>query len=138
MAKILIAEDERDIRDLITFTLRFAGHEVIPTTNGEEAYHTALEEIPDLILLDVRMPRMTGYEACDQIKSHEKTSHIPVIFLSAKGQESEVNKLLAGGCIACPVARATAAKLGIDGRRMGKLLDLLDIRVRECELGCFE
>ncbi|MBN1146631.1 MAG: response regulator [Anaerolineales bacterium] len=90
MAKILIAEDERDIRDLITFTLRFAGHEVIPTSNGEEAYQTALKEIPDLILLDVRMPRMTGYEACEQIKSHEKTSQIPIIFLSAKGQESEV------------------------------------------------
>ena len=97
MAKILIAEDERDIRDLITFTLRFAGHEVIPTTNGEEAYQTALEEIPDLILLDVRMPRMTGYEACDQVKSHEKTSHIPVIFLSAKGQESEVKTGMEAG-----------------------------------------
>lgn len=90
MAKILIAEDERDIRDLITFTLRFAGHEVLATSNGEEALETALKEIPDLILLDVRMPRMTGYEACKQIKASEKTGHIPVVFLSAKGQESEV------------------------------------------------
>jgi len=90
MARILIADDERDIRDLITFTLRFAGHEVIPTANGEEAYHTALKEIPDLILLDVRMPRMTGYEACQSLKTHESTATIPVVFLSAKGQESEV------------------------------------------------
>ena len=64
MAKILIAEDERDIRDLITLTLRFAGHEVVATPNGEEAYHKAQEIIPDLIMMDVRMPRMTGYEAC--------------------------------------------------------------------------
>lgn len=90
MAKILIADDERDIRDLITFTLRFAGYEVIPTSNGEEAYQTALKELPDLILMDVRMPRMTGYEACQQMKANESLKDVPVVFLSAKGQESEV------------------------------------------------
>jgi DNA-binding response OmpR family regulator len=90
MARILIAEDERDIRDLIKFTLNFAGHEVITTANGEEALKTALKEIPDLILLDVRMPRMTGYEACKEIKASPSTQHVPVVFLSAKGQESEV------------------------------------------------
>jgi CheY-like chemotaxis protein len=90
MAKILIAEDERDIRDLIAFTLRFAGHEVIPTANGEEAWQTALQVIPDLILMDVRMPRMTGYEACQQMKADDRTRHIPVVFLSAKGQDVEI------------------------------------------------
>jgi DNA-binding response OmpR family regulator len=99
MARILISEDERDIRDLITFTLKFAGHEVIPTTNGEEAYHTALKEIPDLILLDVRMPRMTGYEACKKLKASENTKDIPVVFLSAKGQESEVNEGFEAGAV---------------------------------------
>jgi DNA-binding response OmpR family regulator len=97
MAKILIAEDERDIRDLITFTLRFAGHEVLPTTNGEEAYRTAMKELPDLILMDVRMPRMDGYEACEKLKASDVTAGIPVVFLSAKGQESEVNAGLAVG-----------------------------------------
>ncbi len=97
MAKILIADDERDIRDLITFTLRFAGYEVVPTTNGEEAYQAALREIPDLILLDVRMPRMTGYQACQQIKADARTRHIPVVFLSAKGQEGEVQTGLEAG-----------------------------------------
>lgn len=92
MAKILIAEDERDIRELIAFTLKFAGHDVIQTVNGEEAYSTllALEEKPDLVLLDVRMPKMNGYEVCEQIKTNPTTGHIPVVFLSAKGQESEV------------------------------------------------
>lgn len=90
MAKILIAEDERDIRDLITFTLKFAGHEVVATANGEEAYHTALSVHPDLIMMDVRMPKMTGYEACERLKQEETVKHIPVVFLSAKGQESEV------------------------------------------------
>jgi len=97
MAKILIAEDERDIRDLITFTLNFAGHEVFPTTNGEEAVQAAFQILPDLILLDVRMPRLTGYEACEQIKANASTQDIPVVFLSAKGQESEVKTGMEAG-----------------------------------------
>lgn len=90
MAKILIAEDERDIRDLITFTLKFAGHEVVAASNGEEAYQLALKELPELIMMDVRMPKMTGYEACKLIKAEATLEHIPVVFLSAKGQESEI------------------------------------------------
>jgi two-component system alkaline phosphatase synthesis response regulator PhoP len=90
MAKILIAEDERDIRDLITFTLTFGGYLVVAAANGEEALEKARVEIPDLILMDVRMPKMTGYEACQAMKKDDKIKHIPVVFLSAKGQESEV------------------------------------------------
>ena len=90
MAKILIAEDERDIRDLIAFTLRFAGHEVVAAANGEEAVQMAPEANPDLILMDVRMPRMTGYEACRAIKANPDLRDIPIVFLSAKGQESEI------------------------------------------------
>lgn len=90
MAKILIAEDERDIRDLVAFTLRFAGHEVVAAANGEEAVQLAPKENPDLILMDVRMPRMTGYDACRILKAEPKLKDIPVVFLSAKGQESEI------------------------------------------------
>lgn len=99
MAKILIAEDERDIRDLITFTLRFAGYEVIAASNGEEAVTLALQEVPDLILLDVRMPRMTGYEACAKIKENQATKDTPVMFLSAKGQETEIQAGLSAGAV---------------------------------------
>ena len=99
MAKILIAEDERDIRDLITFTLRFAGHEVIATANGEEAYQKAQEVVPDLIMMDVRMPRMTGYEACRQMKEIEALKSVPVVFLSAKGQDAEVQAGLEAGAV---------------------------------------
>ncbi len=95
--RILIAEDERDIRDLIKITLGFAGYQVITTNNGEEAVQAALREIPDLILLDVRMPRMTGYEACQKLKEQESMRNIPIIFLSAKGQESEVKMGLDSG-----------------------------------------
>ena len=97
MAKILISEDEPDIRELIAFTLRFAGHEVITSSNGQEACDLTLVESPDLVLFDVRMPKMTGYEACRKLKQNPQTKHIPVIFLSAKGQENEIEQGLAAG-----------------------------------------
>src|SRR5688572_18960108 len=97
MAKILIAEDERDIRDLVAFTLRFAGHEVFAATNGEEAVELAPQVNPDLVLMDVRMPRMTGYEACRALKANPDLKDIPVVFLSAKGQESEIQQGLEAG-----------------------------------------
>jgi len=97
MAKILIAEDERDIRDLVAFTLRFAGHEVFAASNGEEAVEMAPKVGPDLILMDVRMPRMTGYEACKAMKANPDLRDIPVVFLSAKGQETEIQQGLEVG-----------------------------------------
>ena len=97
MAKILIAEDERDIRDLVAFTLRFAGHEVFTATNGEEAVEMAPKVNPDLVLMDVRMPRMTGYEACRAMKARVDLKDIPVVFLSAKGQENEIQQGLDAG-----------------------------------------
>jgi len=90
MAKILIADDEQDIRDLLTWTLRFAGHEVVVASDGEEACHLARRERPALALLDVRMPKMNGYEACRQMKADPVLKGMPVVFVSAWGQESEV------------------------------------------------
>ncbi len=97
MTKILIAEDEPDIRELVAFMLRFAGYEVVTASNGEEAVQGATREIPDLILMDVRMPRMTGYEACRIMKASPTLQDIPVVFLSAKGQESEIQSGLDAG-----------------------------------------
>jgi DNA-binding response OmpR family regulator len=97
MTKILIAEDEPDIRELVAFTLRFGGYEVIAASNGEEAVHTAARELPDLILMDVRMPRLTGYDACRMMKASEELKDIPVVFLSAKGQDAEIQSGLEAG-----------------------------------------
>ena len=97
MIKILVAEDERDIRDLISFTLKFAGYDVLTANNGEEAVALSVAELPALVLTDVRMPKMTGYEACRLIKADPTTKHIPVVFLSAKGQEAEVQTGLDAG-----------------------------------------
>ena len=98
MAKILVVEDEPDIRDLIVFILRMlGGYEVVAANNGEEAVQLAFKEIPDLILTDVRMPKMSGYEACQRIKAEPTTKHIPVVFLTARGQEQEVQAGIAAG-----------------------------------------
>lgn len=97
MAHILVAEDERDIRELINFTLMFAGHKVTQAANGAEALELALQVKPDLVMMDVRMPRMTGYEACRQMKQHEEIKHVPVVFLSAKGQDEEVQTGIEAG-----------------------------------------
>ncbi len=99
MIKILVAEDERDIRELIAFTLRFAGFDVELASNGEDAVKKAPQMQPDLILMDVRMPRMTGYQACDALKKLPETEDIPVVFLSAKGQESEIQEGLEAGAM---------------------------------------
>ncbi|MBN1978614.1 MAG: response regulator [Anaerolineae bacterium] len=99
MPRILVAEDERDIRELIGFTLRYAGFEVELATNGAEAVEKAPQVQPDLIMLDVRMPRVTGYEACRMLKENPVTAEIPVVFLSAKGQEVEIEQGLASGAL---------------------------------------
>ena len=99
MAKILIAEDEKDIRDLITFTLQFAGYQVVTAANGEQAVHQARTELPDLIMMDVRMPKMNGYDACKVMKKDPQIQDIPVVFLSAKGQDQEVQAGLEVGAV---------------------------------------
>jgi two-component system phosphate regulon response regulator PhoB len=95
----MIAEDEREIRDLITFTLRLANYDVIAACNGEEAVTMARQEVPDLILMDVRMPLITGYEACAAIKAEPNLKDIPVIFLSGRGQDSEIQAGLQAGAM---------------------------------------
>jgi CheY-like chemotaxis protein len=100
MARILVAEDERDIRELINFTLMFAGHTVTLAANGAEAVALVEQANPQLIMMDVRMPKMTGYEACRQIKTIDAYKNIPVIFLSAKGQDEEIQSGLDAGATA--------------------------------------
>ena len=92
MAKILIAEDEPDIRNLITLTLRHAGHEVATADDGQAAYEQAREVAPALIILDVKMPRLNGYEACKRIKADPALKDVPVVFLTVRGADREVQE----------------------------------------------
>lgn len=101
MAHILVAEDERDIRELLNITLSvIGGHTVTLVNDGEEAVRAAGEISPDLILLDMRMPRMTGLEACRALKAQPGTASIPVVFLSGRGLDDEVQSGLDAGALA--------------------------------------
>ena len=97
MPKILIAEDECELRELISFTLEKSGYQVVEAADGAEAFQLARRDPPDLVLLDVRMPRMTGYDTCAAMRADKKLKDIPVIFLSAKGQDSEIQRGLQAG-----------------------------------------
>ncbi len=99
MTKILVAEDDNDIRELIVLTLQFNGFDVVPAEDGQIAVEIAPTDKFDLILMDVRMPRMTGYQACEKLKTMDSTKDIPVIFLSAKGQEAEIATGLQAGAV---------------------------------------
>ena len=89
MKRILAVDDEPHILKLVSFSLKARGFEVIEATDGLSAVEVAEAEQPDLILLDVMMPVCDGYEACRRIKENPKTSHIPVVMLTAKTQVAE-------------------------------------------------
>lgn len=79
-----------DLREMIAFTLRLAGHQVVAAADGEKALEQAQDTLPDLIILDLHMPRMTGYEVCQRLKALEDFKETPVIIISAKGNPDEI------------------------------------------------
>jgi two-component system alkaline phosphatase synthesis response regulator PhoP len=92
-AKILVADDEPDVLFMTAFTLRqLGGFDVIEARNGQEALELLEQHQPDLMVLDVQMPRMTGYEVCRCVRQHATLSHTPVILLSAKSQNYEIQE----------------------------------------------
>jgi len=84
--KILVVDDEIYIVHILDFSLGMEGYEVITALDGEQALEKVKTEKPDLIVLDIMMPKLDGYEVCKNIKSSADTQHIPVILLSAKGR----------------------------------------------------
>ncbi len=87
MATILIVEDEEDLRQVLSFNLESAGHRVLTAERGAEGLRLARDENPDLLLLDVMLPDVTGLDICRQIKSDSATKHICVVMLTARGEE---------------------------------------------------
>jgi len=90
--KIVLAEDEPQIARLVEFKLKKEGYQVVSKGNGEEALAAIKAEKPDLILLDVMMPVMDGYEVLRRVKEDENLKNIPVVMLTAKAQERDVVK----------------------------------------------
>ncbi|MGH8973903.1 MAG: response regulator transcription factor [Acidimicrobiia bacterium] len=97
MSLVLIADDDPDIRELVAFKLGQAGHRVVAVADGEAALAEARAETPDLVLLDVMMPRRTGMEVCRELRADPRTGSVPVILLTAKAQEADIEQGFAAG-----------------------------------------
>jgi DNA-binding response OmpR family regulator len=87
---VLVADDDKDILALVAFRLERSGYEVVTAADGEEALRLARERTPDLAVLDVMMPKLTGYDVTRALRADESTSRIPVILLTARVQEADV------------------------------------------------
>jgi DNA-binding response OmpR family regulator len=87
---VLIADDDEDIRALVAFRLERAGYDVVTAGDGEQALRLALEHAPQLAVLDVMMPKLTGLEVTRRLRAEEATSAIPVILLTARVQEADI------------------------------------------------
>jgi DNA-binding response OmpR family regulator len=97
MAKILLAEDEQQIGGMVAFKLANSGHEVVRVADGEAALAAAARERPDVIILDVMMPLLDGFAVLGRLKADPDLRAIPVIMLTARGQERDILSGLQGG-----------------------------------------
>ncbi len=87
---ILVVDDEEDILELVTYNLDQEGYKVISVTSGEEALKQTRTRVPDLIILDLMLPGVDGLDVCRQLKNDSRTAHIPIVMLTAKGEESDI------------------------------------------------
>ena len=102
MKTVLVVDDDPDIRELITWKLSQAGYTTVAASDGEAGLNAAIAgdadgRVPDLILVDWMMPKMTGIEVCRALRDNPVTSRVPVILLTAKAQEAEVERGFAAG-----------------------------------------
>ena len=98
MAKrVLIAEDEPSIVVSLEFLLKGAGYEVIVARDGGEALAAAEQELPDLVLLDIMLPLVNGFEVCRRLRLHPVLQRVPILLLTARGRESEIARGMALG-----------------------------------------
>jgi DNA-binding response OmpR family regulator len=95
--KILVVDDEKPIYSYLQKKFTKLGYTALTAEDGEEAVATALLDLPDLIILDVKLPKLSGIEVCRRLKAEERTRHIPILMLSAKAQSSEIKEGLEAG-----------------------------------------
>ncbi len=98
LPKILVVEDNQDNREMVVKVLKHHGYQVVEAVDGEEAIEKAKTERPDLILLDIYLPKMDGYEAARRLKGDRNLRHIPVIALTAHAMKGNMEEALAAGC----------------------------------------
>jgi len=87
--KILVVDDEVDLVETVRFSLEMEGFDVLVSNNGEDALNQARKEKPDLIILDLMLPKLDGYKVCRLLKFDERYKHIPILMLTAKTQEKD-------------------------------------------------
>jgi len=97
--KILVVDDEERVREMLGFRLRLFGYEVVQAANGREAIEAATREKPDLVLLDVMMPELDGFQVCSRLKQDEATRSIPVVILTAKAEAKDVTRAVNSGAV---------------------------------------
>ena len=112
--RILVVDDDANIRALLTVLLENEGYQVLTAADGEASLPMAAAEKPDLILLDIRMPKMDGLQACDRLRANPETQKIPIIFLTAFNSHDRLEQ---------------AIEMGADDF-LGKPIDALELRVR--------
>jgi len=97
MARILIAEDQSDLRDMMSSSMQMEGHEVFSISNGKDALKKAKESSPDLVILDIHLPQMSGTEICRQLKGLKEFAKLPILMISAEASAEEVEASLKAG-----------------------------------------
>ncbi|MCA9088893.1 MAG: response regulator [Planctomycetaceae bacterium] len=97
VGRILVADDNEPNRELLEAYLSGDGHEILMAADGRETLEKALSEQPDLILLDVMMPRLSGFEVCQQLKQQEATRNIPILMVTALKEPGDIEKAVAAG-----------------------------------------
>jgi len=100
LSRILLVEDDVDIQKVVRMSLKLRGiKDVVVAENGEECLAVVSQVKPDVILLDVMMPKMDGYETCRRLKANPETQSVPIIFLTAKAQQFEIKRGFQEGAI---------------------------------------
>ncbi|MDB4439302.1 response regulator [Planctomicrobium sp.] len=97
VGKILIADDNEQNRELLEAYLSDEDHEIIMSVDGQQTVEVAQKEQPDLILLDIMMPKMSGYEVCQKLRSDPETENIPILMVTALKEMGDIEKAVAAG-----------------------------------------
>jgi DNA-binding response OmpR family regulator len=113
-ARVLVVEDDPDLSTILRICFTSMGYEVLIAMRGQEAIHLARQQLPNLIMLDIMLPDMTGYDVCVDLRTNVRTSHIPIIFLTQKDERSD---------------KITSLELGADDY-ITKPFDIEELRLR--------
>lgn len=121
--RVLVVDDERDNRELVEIVLRWDGFVVLTAASGEEALAIVAQKLPDLVLLDIMMPAMTGYQVAERIRADATSQHIPIVMLTALDDPEAKRRSLAAGAdefLKKPVTRGellACVRAVLSGRR---------------------